>query len=295
MYVAMNLIISGVLTKFPSTMLKEGQAKSSTSGPLLRRQHAVPLIFGQSALSVNYNFFLSSLVSYRLLDYIYTAFHQASIDGTPVLHPVWFKYPKDRNTFNIEYQFFYGDSILVSPVTEENATSVTIYLPKDIFYDFKTFSPVVGNETFITLTNVDLTELPLHIKGGCVLPLRAKSAMTTTALRKNDIEIIVAPDSLAEASGQLYVDDGESLVQMSSTLVKFQYKDQKLVVFGDFDYPLGVNVSRVRVLGVECEPRAVGDLDGSSDGHQFHYDSTTKVLDIDINQPFTHEFELSFQ
>ena len=205
---------------------------------------------------------------------------------------MWFKYPKDRNTFNIEYQFFYGDSILVSPVTEENTTSVTIYLPKDIFYDFKTLAPVKGAETFVTLTNVDLTEIPLHIRGGSILPLRAKSAMTTTALRKNDIEIVVAPDSLAEAFGQLYFDDGESLVQTSSTLVKFEYKDQKLVVSGNFDYPLGVNVSRVRVLGVEREPRVVGDLD---DPNQFQYDSTTKVLDIDINQPVTHGFQISFR
>ncbi len=172
-----------------------------------------------------------------------------------------------------------------------------IYLSKDIFYDFKTLAPVEGTETFVTLTNVDLTEIPLHIKGGCVLPLRAKSAMTTTALRKSDFEIIVAPDTLAEASGQLYFDDGESLVQTSSTLVEFKYKDQKLVVSGKFDYPLGVNVSRVRVLGVEREPRAVGDMDGPHQWYQFHYYSTTKVLDISINQPFTHwhGFEMFFR
>jgi len=70
---------------------------------------------------------------------------------------MWFKYPKDRNTFNIEYQFFYGDSVLVSPVTEENATSVSIYLPKDIFYDFKTLAPVQGTGTLVTFTSVDLT------------------------------------------------------------------------------------------------------------------------------------------
>ena len=205
---------------------------------------------------------------------------------------MWFKYPKDRNTFDIEYQFFYGDSILVSPVTEENATSVSVYLPKDVFYDFKTLAPIEGTGTFVTLNNVEITELPLHIKGGCVLPLRVKSAMTTTALRKNDFEIIVAPNTLAEASGQLYFDDGESLVQTSSTLVKFEYKGQKLVVSGSFDYPLGVNVSRVRVLGAQRKPRTIGDLDGP---HQFHYDSTTKVLNIEVNRPFTHGFELSFQ
>ena len=201
---------------------------------------------------------------------------------------MWFKYPKDRNTFNIEYQFFYGDSILISPVTEENATSVSIYLPKDNFYDFKTLAPVQGTGTFVTLTNVALTQVPLHIKGGSVLPLRAKSAMTTTALRKNDFEIIVAPNASGEASGQLYFDDGESLVQKSSTNVKFKYKDQKLVVSGHFDYPLGVNVSRVRILGVQKAPKAVNAAG-------FQYDQTTKVLDVKIDQPFTHGFEVCFK
>jgi len=201
---------------------------------------------------------------------------------------MWFKYPKDRNTFNIEYQFFYGDSVLVSPVTEENATSVSIYLPKDIFYDFKTLAPVQGTGTLVTLTSVDLTQIPLHIKGGSVLPLRAKSAMTTTALRKNDFEIIVAPNASGEASGQLYFDDGESLVQTSSTLINFKYKDQKLVVSGNFRYPLGVNVSRLRILGVQQAPKVV-----SAAG--FQYDHTTKVLDVKINQPFAHGFEVSFK
>jgi len=201
---------------------------------------------------------------------------------------MWFKYPKDRNTFNIEYQFFYGDSILVSPVTEENATSVSIYLPKDSFYDFKTLAAVQGTGTFVTLTNVAITEVPLHIKGGSVLPLRAKSAMTTTALRKNDFEIIVAPDASGEASGQLHFDDGESLVQTSSTHVKFKYKDQRLSVSGNFDYPLAVNVSRLKILGVQQDPRVVY-------ANGFHYNPITKVLDIEINQPFTHGFEASFE
>jgi alpha-glucosidase len=109
---------------------------------------------------------------YRLLDYFYTAFHKASVVGSPVVNPLWFKYPMDTTTFGIDLQFLFGDSILVSPVTEENITMVTIYLPKDKFYDLATFTPVEGTGQNMTLTDVNFTMIPLHIRGGAVLPLR---------------------------------------------------------------------------------------------------------------------------
>ena len=228
---------------------------------------------------------------YRLLDYIYTAFHQANIDGTPVLHPLWFKYPKDANTFGIDLQFFYGDSILVAPVTQENTTSVTFYLPNDIFYDFKTLKPTQGHGSNVTLDNVDLTQIPVYIKGGAILPLRMQSAMTTDELRKQDFEIIVAPDVSGEAYGQLYYDDGESIEPASSTLVKFWFKDRMMTMAGDFGYPLGVNLARVRVLGVDRAPGVVY-LDGEE--VKFLYDSGTMVLEVPVGRVFDRDFELCF-
>lgn len=121
---------------------------------------------------------------YRLLDYIYTAFHEGHTDGTPVLQPFFFKYPKDVNTFPIDLQFFFGDSIFVSPVTDRNSTSVSIYLPHDTFYDFLTLAPIQGTGVFVTLEDISVTTIPVYIKGGVVLPLRVANAMTTTELRK---------------------------------------------------------------------------------------------------------------
>jgi len=46
----------------------------------------------------------------------------------------------------------------------------------------------------------------------------------TKALRKNDFEFIVAPNDGGEASGSLYIDDGESLVQAASTRVEMSFK-----------------------------------------------------------------------
>lgn len=231
---------------------------------------------------------------YRLMDYMYTAFHTANTDGTPVLHPLFFKYPKDANVFNIDLQFFYGDSILVSPVVDDDSTSVSIYLPKDIFYDFTTLAPVQGTGANITLPNVNFTTIPVHIKGGAVLPLRAQSAMTTTELRKQDFEFVIAPDTTGSASGSLYIDDGESIVQNQTTEVTMSFKNKLLQVSGSFKRATGVNVSRVRLLGVSVAPKAVSVNGIPVKSSQLTYNQETKVLDVSINQPFTKGFSVLY-
>ncbi|RXW23660.1 hypothetical protein EST38_g2212 [Candolleomyces aberdarensis] len=149
-------------------------------------------------------------IRYRLLDYIYTAFHAAHVDGTPLLSPLWYKYPKDTTTYPIDLQFFYGPSVLVSPVTDEGSTSVRYYLPQDTFYDFATLSTVSGGQ-WITQNDVAYDQIPLHIKGGSVVPLRNQSAMTLAELRTKSFNLVVAPDSQGRAQGDLYLDDGERI------------------------------------------------------------------------------------
>ncbi|KAG5640772.1 hypothetical protein DXG03_007241 [Asterophora parasitica] len=233
-------------------------------------------------------------IRYRLLDYIYTAFHQAHLDGTPVLHPLWFKYPKDKTTFPIDLQFFYGDSILVSPVTQDDSTSVTFYLPNDIFYDFKTLAPVKGLGAPVTLNNVPFTDIPLHIKGGAVLPLRAQSALTTTALRKRDFEFIVAPGTDGTASGALYIDDGESIVPSTTTSLKLTFKNGLLSVQGVFGYQTSVNTSRVRFLGVAKAPGTVQVSGKAVAKAAYSYDAAKQVLDVTIGLPLNAPFNVQY-
>ncbi|KDQ16376.1 glycoside hydrolase family 31 protein [Botryobasidium botryosum FD-172 SS1] len=230
---------------------------------------------------------------YRLLDYIYTAFHQAHVDGSPVLNPLFFKYPQDESTFGIDLQFFYGDSILVSPVTEEDATSVEIYLPDDIFYDFLKYTPVRGHGEKIMLTDIDLTQIPVHIRGGAVIPLRQSSAMTTADLRKQDFEIVVAPDLNGNAYGALYLDDGVSLEPQATTDIKFSFSNGKLEVAGVFEYETPVKVQNVIFLNVEAGERAVL-VDGKEvDQSRIRYDPETKAMvvttAIALRGPFTIE------
>lgn len=229
-------------------------------------------------------------IRYRLMDYIYTAFHQANTDGTPVLQPLWFPYPKDPKTYDIDLQFLYGNSVLVSPVTEENATSVSIYLPHDIFYNFTSLAPVQGTGSMITLDNVPFTEIPLHIRGGTILPLRAQSAMTTKQLRTHDFEFVVAPGMDGTAQGQLYVDDGVSIIQPKTTEVKMTYKNGIFTVNGKFGFQTGVKASVVRFLGVKKAPTVVMVNFKVVGQGQVSYDAQNQVLDVNVGLNFTQGF-----
>lgn len=188
-------------------------------------------------------------VRYRLLDYIYTALWQQTQDGTPLVNPMFFQYPSDANTFPIEYQYFFGDAVLVSPVTDVNSTSVDIYLPNDLFYDFSTGASVRGEGKWVHLDNINYTTIPLHIRGGTILPLRIQSANTTTELRKQNFHIVVAPGLDGTAAGQLYLDEGDAVDQPNTSLIQYTYANGTLHWNGRFGYDPGVHVARVTLLG----------------------------------------------
>ena len=91
----------------------------------------------------------------------------------------------------------------------------------------------------------------MHIRGGSIIPLRTKSANTTTALRKLDFELLVAPDKEGRAKGELYLDDGDSLVQQATSEIEFWFDGATkiLEINGTFNYDAGVRVGNLTVLG----------------------------------------------
>ncbi|KAI9752924.1 MAG: hypothetical protein M4579_005410 [Chaenotheca gracillima] len=231
---------------------------------------------------------------YRLLDYIYTAMHQQSVDGTPLLNPLWYLYPQDPNTLGIDLQFFYGPSLLVSPVTNENVTDVTFYVPEGPFYDYSTLQPVQSSGTTMTLNDVDYTSIPVHIRGGSIIPLRVDGANTTTALRQLDFELLVAPGADGHAAGNLYLDDGESLNQTTTSEIAFAYDGKTLAMSGTFAYDVGgIKIASVTVLGASQAPKQCM-MDGSNiPSEQISYNSTSMSFTVQIGASLMQGFSLT--
>lgn len=188
-------------------------------------------------------------IRYKLIDYIYTALHQQSVDGTPLINPMFYAYPNDANTFGLELQYFYGPGLLVAPVTQEGATSVDVYLPDDIFYDYYTHKQIRGRGKTIRVDNQGLTDIPLFLRGGVIIPSRVKSGMTTTEVREQNFELLVPVGADGTATGQLYLDDGISLEQQGTTLITFKYRKGVLTARGNFGYKTKVKITKVTVIG----------------------------------------------
>jgi hypothetical protein len=177
--------------------------------------------------------------------------------------PLSWVHPEDENTITIEHQFYFGPSLLVSPVVAENSTTATFYVPNEIYYDFFTLAPVQGEGAEITVEDVGYDTMPLHIRGGSIVPLRYGDANTTEQNRELPFHLVIAPNSTDQAWGYLRLDDGVSLDPGDATSdIWMIYGNDTLEVSGSFGYGEG-NVVDAIVFAGQTQNRTIS-INGQS-------------------------------
>lgn len=170
-------------------------------------------------------------IRYQLLPYLYTLFYQAHTTGSTVARSLWLNFPEDEVALTVDRQFMWGDKILISPVLDAGATSVSAYFPASggaaYWYDFSDQSLAIdatgvagGSGVWKTLAT-PLTKVNVHIKGGSILPLQ-QAAMTTTAGRATPFRLVVALCPGGKAFGELFWDDGEEVELKRYLSVSYQ-------------------------------------------------------------------------
>ena len=142
---------------------------------------------------------------YRLMPYLYSAVHETTKTGLPVIRAMWLHYPDDPIAVARGDQYLWGRDILVAPVVEKGATSRKLYLPKGGWYDFWTGKREEGGKEITR--QVDLETTPLYVRAGSIVPLGPVKQHTG---EKVDQPTQLAIYAGADAAYQLYEDDGIS-------------------------------------------------------------------------------------
>ena len=161
------------------------------------------------------------LIRYALLPYLYTLFYHASTGGDTVMRALAWEFPSDPSLANADRQFFLGPAILVTPALDQGATTVDGVFPGvgkgECYYDWYNQSAVDVSRGANVTIDAPLGHIPVYVRGGYVVPLQ-EPAMVTRDARNTPWGLIVALGLEGAARGNLYVDDGESLVQKGGTL-----------------------------------------------------------------------------
>ncbi|GMT03543.1 hypothetical protein PENTCL1PPCAC_25717, partial [Pristionchus entomophagus] len=152
---------------------------------------------------------------YRYLPYLYTLHYRASTSGETVVRPLFFEYPSDAKTHEISYQFMWGASVMVAPVYTQGAQMIEVYVPEQDTY-FSLYDQKYGNKVPLGLSTFDApttSNSPTFVRASSIIPRHQSSALTTAALRVFPFSFLVVPGSNGSASGSLFWDDGDSIVE----------------------------------------------------------------------------------
>ena len=142
---------------------------------------------------------------YRMMPYLYSAVHESTQSGIPVMRSLWLHYPGDAAAVARGDQYLWGRDILVAPVVEKGATERKLYLPAGAWYDFWTNQKHDGGRE-ITRT-VDLETIPLYVRAGAIVPMGPLKQYTAEKV-DGPLDLSVYPG--ADGSFLLYEDDGSS-------------------------------------------------------------------------------------
>jgi len=164
---------------------------------------------------------------YRLMPYIYSEAWQVTDKGSTMMRPLVMDFLEDATAVSQPYEYMFGKSILVAPITEAGINKWDVYLPKtSSWYDFWTGKRFDGGQTIHTAA--PLNKIPMFVRSGSILPM-GKFMEYTRQKSADTLEIRVYKGS--NGSFELYEDEGDNYKYEKGnySIIPFHW-DEKLQV-----------------------------------------------------------------
>ncbi|RUT79656.1 glycoside hydrolase family 31 protein [Ancylomarina longa] len=220
---------------------------------------------------------------YQLMPYNYTLVFQNNQTGIPLMRPLFFEEPENKDLLSVSDTYLWGDAFLVSTITDPGLKQKQVYMPKNnVWFDFATDKRFEGGKTYSIPTAAD--HIPVFVRGGAFIPM-IKGMQNSRDYSLKNFELHFYQDkTVAESEGQLYDDDGstpEAYEKGKYELLKFHAIHNKNILILSLnsepgkDYRTSDKTIQMIVHNINKKPKKV-IMDKKAIA--FDWDETTREL-----------------
>ena len=144
---------------------------------------------------------------HKLIPYIYTEAYIYHKNGSPIIQPLYYKYPKIYDEPQYINQYFYGTSMLVCPITKRknsvmNRVVQRLFIPEGTWYELESGKKYLGNKYYVSFYKDE--DYPVFCKEGSIIVMSEDEYCDNPV----NLEVNIFPGS--SGSYKLYEDDGIS-------------------------------------------------------------------------------------
>lgn len=165
---------------------------------------------------------------YALFPYIYTMARETFDTGISICRPLYYEYPDTEEAYSFENEYFFGNDILVAPITEPSANGIST---KEIWFPAGNWWSVATNELIAGPCKRTLTftqqQIPYFFRQGAIIPYNPSEVMNVT---EHPDKLIVNFVSGSKGESSLYEDSGDSnnySTEFATTAMKQSFKGNK--------------------------------------------------------------------
>jgi alpha-glucosidase (family GH31 glycosyl hydrolase) len=144
---------------------------------------------------------------YQLMPYNYTLAFENNQKGTPLMRPLFFEEPNNKDLTAVSGTYFWGNDFLINPITKSGMKTTTIYFPKsNNWFDFNTNEKHLAGTTETVKVSEDY--IPTFVRGGSFIPM-IETIQNTSKYSLDNFNLHYYFDAnVTSSTGKLYNDDG---------------------------------------------------------------------------------------
>lgn len=237
------------------------------------------------------------LTRFLLTPYIYTLAYEQQQHGRPLMRPMFYHYPSDKECYAATDQYMWGPQLLVAPVLEQGAAQKKLYLPAGSWYDYTNGKLVKGGQW--TTREAGISDIPFYVKEGAFVPMLFSQPVNLSNYSTAQLMVLYVP-SEKPSSFTLYDDDGSTpgaVEKQQFELITFRGQSAKARISvnvsgngGRFRGRPASRIIRLQIPGISKRPagvtlngKALADLskDGAETG-SFFYNELSQTLQVRV-------------